>query len=1663
MNLLALKNNFLLLFILHTLAQVFLLSINILSPAQAQSITPAADGTNTQVTTNGNRIDIVGGTLSGGANLFHSFEKFGLDSNQVANFLSNPQIQNILGRVVGGDPSVINGLIQVTGGNSNLYLMNPAGIIFGANASLNIPADFTATTANGISFGANWFNAVGDNNYNALIGNPNAFSFSSQGGSIVNLGNLAVGNGSNLNLLGGTVVSTGQLSAPGGNLTVTAVSGENILRINQPGNVLSLDIATSSVANGQISAASLPQLLTGDLGNTSGLTVNSNGKVQVTDSGIGVNTGDVVAKAVTAGNATLSAANNLILPESQLQTTGDLNLLAKDTVTVRDSVANPFVAQAGGNLYIQGNKGVDILALNHQQTPFISGDNLTLVSDGNISGDAHFASGGQFTIRNLAGGAGNFVSLFDPIIRANGDVQFGNYTGAALKVEATGSIQGGNITITSPDTSTSIPSSDPDFTTLTTSRALILRAGLASTTPTNFPSSAGGTSFGTSTTSLGLPAGSIKVGNINTGTFVINQSGGRVILEGTGNISTGDIITGAFPNTLIFTGNTGIIGNSGNAGAITINSSNGSISTENIITATSAFIRGNAGNGGAVSLSANNGSITTKAIQSIADSSNIGNAGNGGVISLTAKGNISTGSIASGSLASEGTAGNGGAISITSSDGNINITPNFSNESLSVNQNLSFDILPGISLLSGAISYNGTAGNGGAIALSANNGSITTGIIGSVAYAELNKAGNGGAITLSAKNNISVGSISKDQARTLDTSGLLDGVNLPDELFIGPIISASIAANGNAGSGGAVNITSSNGNITTAAILSVAGAGNGNVGDGGAINVTANNGSITTGALASLAGTGQGNAGNGGAITLSAKDNVSVGTTGIFPSAISLLGILDELNLPQDSILNGISFPDEISTGPIEPIVSATGSINGNAGNGGEVKITSSNGNINTATILSIAGAGNQAGNAGAVTLDANGNVNTGVIASVAGAINNAGKGGNISITSKNDGINTGVLASGVYTQDGNIGNAGDINLSAKSDISTELIASVAYDNEGKFITGKGGNINITTNSFFRNTRTVGSLFNFLDEVNSIPELSNLVGGQTLADIQQSINEFKNTTKSVQNYSIGSYGRAGGGSITIEHGGDQNTPFVVGDASKNGTAGGILTGGLLDVFASQIPAFKSIPGNFTEGNIQIIAKRPLTPAAPPLDDLELSYNLTPNLEKLTQSTLGSNQLPLTNSNSELEISTVVEEIEAYATQQFQDYFGQQGEIPIKTVEDAQKLLRQIQSKTGVKPAVVYTMFTPQNYVPGSGARTRQQQASDLLDVVIVTAEGQPIRKQIPGATRAAVLSTLANFYNQISSAPENPNDTSYLPQAQQLYKWLIAPQEAELQKRGVKNLMFVMDAGLRKLPVGALHDGKQFVVQKYSVGLLPSLSLTDTTYVGVKNTQVLAMGSEEFTKDQNQFPLRAVPLEISTIAQKLWRGKYVLNQNFTLENLKRERAANAYGIIHLATHADFQQDKTKTYIQLYNSKLNFDDVRKLGWSNPPVELLVLSACKTAFGDTNSELGFAGLAVQSGVKSALASLWYVSDAGTLGLMTEFYRQLNSAPIKAEALRQTQISMIEGKVRVEDNKVLNTRGGVDLTPKLATALQQQKIPANFSHPYYWAPFTMIGSPW
>ncbi|MGD1920876.1 MAG: filamentous hemagglutinin N-terminal domain-containing protein, partial [Pleurocapsa sp.] len=304
--------------------QPLLLALSIVvageSSVLADSITPNNDGTGTVVNTDGNRIDIEGGSLSGdGKNLFHSFEQFGLSSEQIANFMSNPDIRNILGRINGGDPSVINGLLQVTGGNSNLLLMNPAGIIFGENAQLNVPGDFTATTATGIDFDSNlWFNAVGENGYQSLVGTPNQFAFDNGNpAAIINNGELSLAEGKNLTLLGGNVVNTGKITAPEGSVTISAIPGSSSVRISQPGHLLSLDIEPPRDDAGNVlpfAAKDLPELLTSAGDVDTGLTPNEDGSITNSDAGtsilpeaeLAIASGNINVSGITGGEVNLT-------------------------------------------------------------------------------------------------------------------------------------------------------------------------------------------------------------------------------------------------------------------------------------------------------------------------------------------------------------------------------------------------------------------------------------------------------------------------------------------------------------------------------------------------------------------------------------------------------------------------------------------------------------------------------------------------------------------------------------------------------------------------------------------------------------------------------------------------------------------------------------------------------------------------------------------------------------------------------------------------------------------------------------------------------------------------------------------------------------------------------------------------------------------------------------------------------------------------------------------------------------------------------------------------------------------------------------------------------------------------------------------------------------
>ncbi|MGD1805355.1 CHAT domain-containing protein [Dapis sp. BLCC M126] len=438
------------------------------------------------------------------------------------------------------------------------------------------------------------------------------------------------------------------------------------------------------------------------------------------------------------------------------------------------------------------------------------------------------------------------------------------------------------------------------------------------------------------------------------------------------------------------------------------------------------------------------------------------------------------------------------------------------------------------------------------------------------------------------------------------------------------------------------------------------------------------------------------------------------------------------------------------------------------------------------------------------------------------------------------------------------------------------------------------------------------------------------------------------------------------------------------------------------------------------------------------EQTESSINNTTDTQEILNIIDTVNTNPLTVATGSEQMVMMLEE---NRIKEYSDYFGEDFNEELVNTKNVRDLLTDMANKTGKESAVIYI-----------------NAELDQLQIILFTKSGQPIIKIISEANRKQLIKLVLQLRGKIINRASRHTD-NYLQPAQQLYDWLIAPISAELEIANIDTLLFSMDEGLRTLPVGVLHDGEEFLIEKYSISLIPSVSLMDTNYRPLQDTQLLAMGASKFIE---QDPLPAVPVELETISQKLWQGSQFLNQEFTRDNLVAQRQNYPYPIIHLSTHAEFLPGKaSNSYIQLWgDEQIKLNQVRQLGWSQPAVELLVLSACRTAVGDRNAELGFAGLAVAAGVKSALASIWYVNDEGTLGLMTEFYTHLNNAKIKAEALRQAQLAMLRGEVIIEDGELKGS--GTHTAVVLPSALGKFEN-KNLSHPYYWAGFTMVGSPW
>ena len=377
------------------------------------------------------------------------------------------------------------------------------------------------------------------------------------------------------------------------------------------------------------------------------------------------------------------------------------------------------------------------------------------------------------------------------------------------------------------------------------------------------------------------------------------------------------------------------------------------------------------------------------------------------------------------------------------------------------------------------------------------------------------------------------------------------------------------------------------------------------------------------------------------------------------------------------------------------------------------------------------------------------------------------------------------------------------------------------------------------------------------------------------------------------------------------------------------------------------------------------------------------------------------------------------------------------------VESSKKALESVESNT----AIIYPVILP-----------------DRLELIV------SIGDELHQFTQPIRATTLQLFAKSFASSLRN--NGSFLNPAKSLYHALLEPIQPLLEQKQIATLVMVPDGVLRLIPVSALFDGKQFVIERYAVATSVGLSLSSSSPLSEQKSKALLVGMSspgdvvehlpatflrsfkntrgvKFDESKGAIQLRGNPVLRDKVQHELslpgvkkeiadlqaqTANTTLINEGFTVDNFKQQLEDEPYNVIHIASHGVFGKTAATSFIMAYDDVININELESIlksdKFKKQPVEMLTLSACQTAEGNDRAPLGLSGIALKAKVSSALGTLWSVSDDATAKLMANFYKNLNQPDLsKAQALRQAQLDVLHDE--------------------------------NMAHPFYWAPFILVGN--
>ncbi|MDJ0705478.1 MAG: CHAT domain-containing protein [Leptolyngbyaceae cyanobacterium MO_188.B28] len=326
---------------------------------------------------------------------------------------------------------------------------------------------------------------------------------------------------------------------------------------------------------------------------------------------------------------------------------------------------------------------------------------------------------------------------------------------------------------------------------------------------------------------------------------------------------------------------------------------------------------------------------------------------------------------------------------------------------------------------------------------------------------------------------------------------------------------------------------------------------------------------------------------------------------------------------------------------------------------------------------------------------------------------------------------------------------------------------------------------------------------------------------------------------------------------------------------------------------------------------------------------------------------------------------------------------------------------------------------------------------DQLVVILRLPRSEALQFHRVTLPEAEVSQTLKHLRQQVENRYLS---NAFFDLSRQVYDWLIQPFEDTLNEQSVQTLVFVSDGVLRNAPMAALYNGQHFLIEDYAIALSPGLQLPASQPLSQLQLSAIAFGLSEIRSDfpphQGFASLINIEPELAEIQAQV-PSRAVLNQAFTREALQDFVSTLSTPVVHLATHGQFSANPEETFLLAWDQRINIDDLSQIlqnreAQNSAAIELLVLSACKTADGDSRATLGLAGVAIQAGARSTIASLWYIDDRSTAELMKHLYRELATPTAdltRAEALRRAQVALLHAP--------------------------------GYRAPIYWAPYVLVGN--